>query len=317
VPESAAAPSAPQAPAEPAPQPSPEPSQPEAPGAEDAPEAPDADDTNERVAVGRAPGDLSQLAPEIRTNRLPAVGAGAAPEQEAAAAPADSLPPIRRYAAEVDLPPDSPRLAIVLVDDGTLEFGAEALAGFPFPVSVALDPARPDAAEAMAAYRAKGIEVLAMADLPEGAAPQDAEVASGVWFDVLPETVAVLEGRPGALQQDRALAEQVAGILAESGRGLVLHAQGLNTGLALAERAEVPAATLFRSLGGAGEDAGAMQRALEQASLRARSEGAALVTAPLRAEVLPVLVSWGVGNRDAGLALAPASAVLLTGHAAE
>ncbi|MFP4406719.1 divergent polysaccharide deacetylase family protein, partial [Rhodosalinus sp.] len=214
------------------------------------------------------------------------------------------------HAAEADLPQDAPRLAIVLIDDGSMPFGPDTLAGVPFPVSVAVDPERPEAQAAMAAYRAKGIEVLIAVSLPEGATPQDAEIASAAWFETLPETVAVIEGRPGALQQDRALAEQVADIVGEAGRGLVFHPRGLNTGLALAERAGVPAATVFRSFGGVGEDARALQRLLDRAGMRARSEGATIVTGPLRPDLVPGLVAWGLASRDAGLALAPVSAVL-------
>jgi hypothetical protein len=196
-----------------------------------------------------------------------------------------------------------------------MPFGPDTLAGFPFPVSVALDPERPEAQAAMAAYREKGIEVLAAVGLPGGATPQDAEIASAAWFETLPETVAVFEGRPGALQQDRALAEQVAGIMDEAGRGLVLHPKGLNTGLALAERAGVPAATLFRSFGAVGEDARALQRLLDRAGMRARSDGATIVAGPLRPDLVPGLVAWGLASRDAGLALAPVSAVLAEGSA--
>ncbi|REC55465.1 divergent polysaccharide deacetylase family protein, partial [Rhodosalinus sediminis] len=278
--------------------------------APDAPEAPADGGTRQADVPGRGAGDLAQLAPEIPTDRLPRVGTEAAQSGPEAEVPGAPLPPIRRYAAEADLPAGAPRLAIVLVDDGTLTFGAEAVASLPVPVSVAIDPAREGAAAAMAAYRTRGVEVLAAPDLPDGAAPRDAEIAAGAWFATLPEAVAVIEGRAGALQQDRALAEQIAGILADEGRGLVLHRQGLDTGLALAARAGVPAAPLFRRFGEAGETA-AIRRQLERAVLRARSEGAAIVAGPLRADVLPVLVSWGLATRDAGIALAPASAVLL------
>lgn len=291
-----------------------------APAAPDAPAAPAVDLPETAGVVGQAPGDLSRLALDIRTGRLPTADAPPAMDSDpgdaeaetaaAAARSAEPLPPIRRFAAEVDLPDGAPRLAVVLIDDGTMPFGPDTLAGFPFPVSVALDPIRPDAAEAMATYRALGIEVLVAADLPTGAAPQDAETASEAWFGALPETVAVIEARAGALQQDRALAEQMAGILAESGRGLVLHPQGLNTGLAIAERAAVPAAALFRSFGTGDGDGRALQGMLDRAGLRARSDGTAVVAAPLRPDLVPGLVAWGLASRDAGLALAPVSAVL-------
>ena len=70
--------------------------------------------------------------------------------------------------AEVDS--DKPLMSIVLIDDGSTPMGLEALEAFPYPITFAVDTAWQGAAEAMRRYRDDGFEVMALANLPAGAA---------------------------------------------------------------------------------------------------------------------------------------------------
>ncbi|MFP4328180.1 MAG: divergent polysaccharide deacetylase family protein, partial [Paracoccaceae bacterium] len=292
------------------------PDQPAAP--EDGAEAP-ATDESDGPGISRSMGGIDTIAPEVATNRLPTVGAPAPGETGAEAEDPVSdpraeteEPPLRRFAAPFDAPEDRPLMAVILLDDGPGGLGPEALQGLGFPVSVAVDAQAPGARETMQAYRAQGREVLAMGALPEDARPQDAEVALAAWFDAVPEAVALMERGEGLLQPGREISEQLADYLADSGHGLVLFPQGLDTGVALAGRAGVPAATVFRDFDGAGQDARAIRRFLDNAAFRARQEGAVIMVGRLRAETLSALTFWALQDRAESVALAPVSSILKT-----
>ena len=262
---------------------------------------------DEAPRVGQGASDLSRLAPNVRTGRLPSLGGGA----ETSADEAEPAPsPLERYAVPVEVPEGAPRLAIVLIDDGRGGFGSEALAAFPYPLTFAVNAAAPNAAERAADYRSRGFEVLALGGVPEGAAPQDAEVALEALLGAVPEAIGLMETPDSGLQRDRAVATQVASVLAQTGHGLVLFPKGLNTGAALAEREGVPVASVFRDLDGDGQSPGAIRRQLDQAALRAGQEGSVLLAARLRPDTISALLLWGLQDRSGQLALVPASGVL-------
>ncbi|WP_417524761.1 divergent polysaccharide deacetylase family protein [Marinovum sp.] len=263
----------------------------------------DADQTG-RPSIGTPAGTLTDRATAVTTNRLPTLAEE--PDPKAAV-----LRPIEAYAARAEVEEDKPLMSIVLIDDGSTPLGLEALEAFPYPITFAVDTAWSGAAEAMRSYRAAGFEVMALADLPEGARAQDAEVTLSSALAAVPEAVAVLEGSAGGLQANREIAEQVAGILAESGHGLVLYPQGLNTGQALASRAGVPAATLFRDFDSKGQSATVIRRFLDQAAFKAGQEGAVIMLGRLRPETISALLIWGLQDRASRVAFVPVSQVLL------
>lgn len=250
--------------------------------------------------------------------RKPAIGTPVKPltqrDEPQGAAP-DGPPPLERFAAPFDDPEDRPLMSIVLIDDAE-SIGAEALADFPYPLTFAIDPALPDAAERMARHRAAGFEVVVLADLPAAASPQDAEVALAVWRGTLPEAVAILEGTGTGLQGNRALSDQVTAIAQDSGLGLVTQANGLNTVQKLAVRAGVPSAVVFRDFDGAGQTPVVMRRFLDQAAFRAGQEGAVIMLGRVRPETISALLLWGLQDRAERVALAPVSAVLTQAVAA-
>ncbi len=264
-------------------------------------------------------GTIGNRAEGVTTNRLPSLTDPApekAPEAEAEAEPGaqDSATPdgaLARNRVAFDNPEGKPLMAIILMDDGQSPIGVEALQSFPYPLNFAVDVGWSGAAEAAERYRAAGFEVLAMADLPEGARPEDAEVAMQAWFAQVPQAVAVLEGTGTGLQSSREASEQLAPILKESGHGLVMHPNGLNTAQKLIAREGVPSASLFRDFDGQGQNAAAIRRFLDQAAMKAdQQDDGVIMLGRLRADTISALLLWGLQDRAASVALAPISAVL-------
>ncbi|EBA17979.1 hypothetical protein RSK20926_19612 [Roseobacter sp. SK209-2-6] len=222
---------------------------------------------------------------------------------------AEELPPFEANAAEFSLEGDRPVMSIILIDDEN-GFGAEALAEFPYPLSFAIDPADPAAQEKMERWRAAGFEVLILADLPQDAAPQDAETSFAVWQNALPKAVAVLEGVKTGFQGNRALADQMSLLLQDTGYGMVTQNNGLNTVQKLALRDGMPAGVVFRDFDGAGQNPRAIRRFLDQAAFRARQEGAVIMLGRLQPDTVSALLLWGLQDRAAQVNLAPVSAGL-------
>jgi len=252
------------------------------------------------------------------SDRLPRIGD--APSEDAAAGgdapPGAAQGALARNAVGVDVPAGKPLMAIVLIDEGRTALGPEALAAFPYPLSVAIPATRPDAGAAAARYRDAGFEVLLEADLPEGAGAPDVEAAMAGWLDRVPQAVAVIEGDGTGLQTSREASAQLAPILSESGHGLVMRPSGLDTARKLIAREGVPAATLFRDFDAEGQDAAAVRRFLDNAAMRAaQQQQGVIMVGRLRADTISALLLWGLQDRAASVALVPVSAVLRRGGA--
>ncbi len=263
-------------------------------------------------------GELARAMPS-GTNAVQVRRLGTAPAATTAAGPQSTLTPdapaIRRFAAVFDRNESRPLMGLILIDDGAMPGGPEALVGLPMPVTIALDPGREGAADAMASYRAAGIEVVAMAQIPAGALPSDVEVAYEAAFMLLPETVALLDIGSGGLQGDRAVTTQAMDILAASGRGLITDIRGLNEAARAATKADVPNANVYRDLDSEGQDARVIRRFLDQAAFQARRDTGVILLGRLRPDTISALILWGTANRDGDVAFAPLSAVLLAGTA--
>ncbi len=229
------------------------------------------------------------------------------PEEVAVAA----AKPIEEHSASFENPEGKPLMSIILIDDEGA-FGSEALQDFPYPLSFAVSPSDPDAAQKMARHREAGFEVLALIDLHEASSAQDAEVSLSVWLNDLPHTVGILEGVESGIQGNRKLADQVAAIAGDTGRGLVTQDNGLNTVQKLAARNGVPSSVVFRDFDGARQDPKIMRRFLDQAAFRAGQEGAVVMLGRLRPETISALLLWGLEDRGNRVAMAPISAVMMS-----
>jgi len=279
-----------------------------------------------------APDSTGRLTLQGDASRLPQSADGVTINRPDPAAPAASpaaVPPVAPPEAEVIVVPDGPALsrfavafanpsalpemAIILIDTGDMADAAAAVAAIGFPVTIAIDPARPGAAAAMAAYRAQGREVMMLARLPVGARPVDVEVVLEAAFATLPEAVAVLDAGEGGLQSGSAVARQALRRLAADGRGLVVMDGGLNSIDRDAAEAGVPAALVQRDLDGEGQDDRVIRRFLDDAAFRARQQGQVVVLARIRPDTLTALQFWGAADRAGQVALAPISAILAPG----
>lgn len=270
-----------------------------------------ASDSAERDADDAPSGIIGDIAPDIERSRLPSVGT--APADAQAEAPATDLPAIEAFAAPFDNPDGKPLMSIVLIDDGSSPIGLDALASFPYPLSFAVDAAWPGAADAMRRYRDAGFEVLAITDLPAGATARDTETTLQAVQAAVPQAVAIMEGTGEGLQISREASEQLASILLESGQGLVLFSNGLETASKLIGREGVPVSTVFRDFDAKDQSATVIRRFLDQAAFKAgRDEDGVVMLGRLRADTISALLLWGLQDRASRVALAPISAVLTT-----
>lgn len=254
-------------------------------------------------------GTIGNLAEGVTTGRLPAVTD--APVSEATEPDPAAGPALERFAVPFENPEGKPLMAIVLIDDGASPISFEALADFPYPISYAIDASWSGAAEAAKNYRAAGLEVMALVDLPEDFSARDTEVAMQSYLRAVPQAVAVMEGLETGLQSSREAAEQLVPILQDSGLGLVMFSEGLDTTRKLIAREGVPVAPVFRDFDAEGQNARVIRRFLDQAAFRAaQEEGGVVMVGRLRAETVSALLLWGLQDRAGSVALGPISALL-------
>lgn len=271
---------------------------------------------------------LVQTVPGVKVNRLPTIGAipsvqpvvdshSDLPQTGSEAAADKPIPALIRFAAKFQNPEHKPILAIMLLDVGVAAGGldANALAGLPFAVTIAVDPLRPDATSAAAAYRAAGSEVAIMAgDMPAGATPADLEVAYQSYAQALPGAVA-LTGTPSAeFQRSSQIAQHLAELLAADGRGMIGYQQGLNPAERAAEKAHIGHASIEKLFGQAEDNTGTLGRELDRAAFSAGQKGAVAIALPATPEAVTGLIAWVSGPSAGSVAIAPVSAVMGTGE---
>lgn len=310
---------------EPAPETAPEaapesaPESPAAEAAEAAPEQPSLLTEREDDKILRAEDSGSTLpsspalagaADGVTVGRLPRIGDAAEPPAEPPAELVDASPLVT-FSEPFDNPEGKPAFAIVLIDEGDPAADRAALAALPFPVTFALDPSDPMAADHAAIYRAAGKEVAMLATaLPRGAQAADVEVALGAMTSALPEAVAVMDTPGRAFQGDRPLSTLVVPVVGAGGRGLLTWDQGLNAADQVARRENIAAAVAFRDLDGAGESGSVIRRYLDRAAFKAAQDGRVTVVGRTRPETVAALLEWALEGRAATVALAPLTAVL-------
>ncbi len=231
------------------------------------------------------------------------------PGAEAAPAPEQDGPALERFAAAYLETPGLPWFSVVLVDVGTGAGGLDRdtlIALGPW-VTVALDPSAPDAAEAARAYRAAGFEVAILADpLPQGATPQDVEVAMAAWQAAVPQALALVEPERPVLQAAARLAEQAQKVLEAEGMAYVTQAQGIGA----ARRGDAQArANIWRVLDAPRDKAAVIARMLGRAAFEANRDGAVVVMLSAWPESVAGLQAWRA-EAGSGLNLAPLSALL-------
>ncbi|ARE38537.1 Fe-S oxidoreductase [Rhodovulum sp. P5] len=270
-----------------------------------------------------------EMAPEDPVFPSPAVLGPATPETEVqsrteepdtkpTAAPADPAPAFGAFDAPVlhaapavatDMPAQDPALernavpftpnsggalvSIVLIDVGEMGLRRTILLAFPFPVTFAIDPARPDADEAAAAYRAAGFEVVTL-----GGAGQP---------DALDRSVAVLDlSGPDA----GAPLPQLVARLKQTGHGLLSDSGAGGQAAELAQKAGVDFAGVSVLDDEVPLSTARLVDMLDAGVLPAKRDGHAVVVAHSYAETVKALYAWTLESSSMAFELAPVSAVL-------
>ncbi|MCW3780241.1 divergent polysaccharide deacetylase family protein [Defluviimonas sp. CAU 1641] len=235
--------------------------------------------------------------------------------EEAAADPAETEITLAAFAAPFFNPDKKPLLAVVLLDRGPASGGLEpaALATLGMKVTIAIDPTLPDASRRAELYRLAGHEVAILApELPSGATASDLEVSYQSQVQALPEAVALIGETDAAFQNDRDVAEHLAALLADEGRGLITYDRGLNPARQAAVTANLPHVEVYRALDAQGESAAVIERSLDRAGFEASRTGAVTIVASTAPETLEALKTW-IEAGAKGSAVAPVSAIMLGG----
>jgi polysaccharide deacetylase 2 family uncharacterized protein YibQ len=222
-----------------------------------------------------------------------------------------ATPALVQFAQYNEIDTNKPKMAIILLDDGTETVDLDILAAFPYPITFALDATRPGAVAAMQMYRKRGFEVVVIADFTPGITAEEAQIKLQNDLRKLPHAVAVIETQQRDLQVTPAVASRIAQLLKRTGHGLILFPQELNVTRRLARKMGVPAASVFRDFDSKNQDSRIIRRFLDQAALRAHSESGVIMIGRLRAETIKALVLWGLQDRAGRVALTPISSILL------
>lgn len=250
--------------------------------------------------------------PNVRTNRLPSIGG--VPSEEPAVEAQDEAPRLGALAlnaAPFTADPSKPLFSVILIDAGDKGLDREVLTTFSFPVTFAVDASRPDAAEAVADYRAHGFEVvLITGGLPEGAQPRDLETSMLTYLERVSQAVAVMDAETGGMNNDRPLLRQLANILTATGHGLVTSGRGLNTAGQIAASQGVPSVEIFRTLDEDLESVATIRRYLDRAAFKAAQDGHVVMLGHSYPNTVTALFAWALEGKGAEVELAPISAVL-------
>ena len=247
--------------------------------------------------------------PGVRVSRLPGIAADgeseAQDQTEAAAQPDPDAPAIERNAIPFDRPAETALISVVLLH----EPGSE-ISGTPVPMTFAVAAASPEAGKLASAYREAGHEVALIPDLPPRPSAQDVEVALAVNLEMVRGAVALLDPDGAGFDANRDATAQAVTAARGSGHGILTQGQGFNSAARVAGREGVPAAEILRKIDPAMSDRAAIGRALDQAAMRARTEGEIVVLARASEAQIAGILAWALENRGSGVALAPLSTVL-------
>lgn len=260
--------------------------------------------------LGEKVGSFTDRDDARKSSRLPSISAQPTPDDAVPMVLADDLPALVAFSADYAGTPTGPMMSIVLVDIAELGPNDPILSKLPFPVTFAVDAVAARAGDRAKTYRDKGLEVMAMVSLPEGATPQDVSVTLQQAAELVPVSIGFLDVPSGTFQSSRTIAAQVVASAQDSGRGLLTFPRGLNALEQEAQRADAPAALVFRDFDGRGQDIAAIKRFLDQAAFRANIDEKIVLLGRSRPETLQALAEWSLGNRAAAVSIVPLSYLL-------
>lgn len=260
------------------------------------------------IAQGAVP-----LTPVVTTG-AERVAAGAGPvrvNRPGVAAAEDNASALVRYGDPIQITGELPLMSIILLQDAIDTIPVKTLDDLPMAVTIAVPTGDSTATAKMRRYRDAGFEVLAVADLPSGATPEDMAVSLEASFAAVPEAVGLLDAGAVALGSDRSVIASAVARLKADGRGLVTLSSGLNMAEREALRQDVPVAVIYRDMDGEGQAKRTIRRFLEQASFRARQQGSVVLLARLKTNTIEALLDWwGRPDSDPVVQVIPVSALL-------
>jgi polysaccharide deacetylase 2 family uncharacterized protein YibQ len=280
------------------------------------------EDPVEEIAAEAAstPTTSESALPGTVVRRLPSIGDGVnraatdlpaatAPETESAEEPiAPDAPAMVANAINYEAPANTALMTVILIHQAGETLSEGFLQGIGLPLTFAVPAYLPDAAAVATRYRDGGAEVVLIPDLPPRATAQDVEVALSVTLDAVPVAVALMDSGPDGFQSNRDATASVLAQLAQSGHGVITWSQGFNSAQQAARREGIPSGLIYREIDA--EDAASIARVLDQSAFRARQEGGVVTVGPATETVLESIAAWAEENSNAGVALAPVSAVL-------
>ncbi len=276
----------------------------------------------ERAEIAEPEENSAPSLPGAQVRRLPSIGDGVARGAStlpavATAPAADAVeeapetgegPAITANAIEFDPPADKALMTVILVHEIGAPVADDVLNGIGLPLTFAVPASLPDAARVVAAYRNAGAEVVLIPDLPPRATAQDVEVSLSVTMDAVPGVVAIMDRGADGFQAERDATAAVLAQAGESGHGIITWSRGFNNAQQAAQREGVPAALIYREI--ESDDEAAVSQVLDQSAFRARQQGGVVTVGPATVTVLYGIAAWAEENQNAGVALAPISAVL-------
>jgi polysaccharide deacetylase 2 family uncharacterized protein YibQ len=206
---------------------------------------------------------------------------------------------------------DRPLFSIVLIDAGSEGLGSDALTTFSFPVTIAVDPASPGAAEKAANYRNAGYEVLVLAD-PVATGQSAADISNNIQNQLLslPQAIGVVDAETAGFGSNARVVERVIEALGETSHGLLTYDRGLNTAQQIAEREGLSSALIFRMLDAQKENPTTIGRYLDRAAFKAAQEGSVVMIGHSYADTVTALFSWMLEPRSQSVRMAPLSAIM-------
>ncbi|RPE71204.1 polysaccharide deacetylase 2 family uncharacterized protein YibQ [Pacificibacter maritimus] len=255
--------------------------------------------------LGTKVGSFTDRTDSLKSERLPSVAL-----EDAPVVVAEDLPAIVAHAAPFSKLGSAPNMSIVLVDIGDIDPTEPQLKDLPFPVTFAVDALAPGATARAQLYRDAGLEVMALIGLPDGASAQDVAQTLSQAAQLVPTSIGFLDVPSASFQTSREIAAQVVASSGQSGHGIVTFPSGLNALMQESQRAQQPAATVFRDFDGKDQNVAAMKRFLDQAAFRAGIDEEIVLVGRSKPDTLQALVEWSLGNRAATVEMVPVSFLL-------
>jgi len=201
-----------------------------------------------------------------------------------------------------------PLMAVVLLDQD----GGALLQTLPLSVAIAADAT--DAAARAQVWRDAGQEVVAIPAVTDPSETGADALIDGT-ASTLPQAASVMPDGASGFAGGPLVSRQIVESLALTGHGLIARGSALDPAIRAAEQAGVPVTRIYRRMDGAGRDARAIARFLDQAAFEARNRGSVVVLAANTDEVARAFDLWLGSSRAQSVALVPVSAVLRQGMA--